>query len=81
MIVKSFEEKLQRLEQINEQIRKGEIALQDATALFEEGIKLAGELDKELNAVEGRIEKLVAVPEKEGEAPVLELFPELKTRE
>jgi exodeoxyribonuclease VII small subunit len=73
----SFEQRLRRLEEISEQIRGGDIELEKASAMFEEGIALARSLEKELSSVEGRIEKLVKAPSEPGEKPVLELFPEL----
>jgi exodeoxyribonuclease VII small subunit len=77
----SFEERLKRLEEISEAIRGGEVELEKATSLFEEGIRLAQSLEKELSSVEGRIEKLVKAPSQPGEKPVLELFPELSASE
>lgn len=73
----SFEEKLARLEAISTQLRQGTAELSLATELFEEGIALAQELEKELNRVEQRVEILVKKPQVDGEKPVLELFPEL----
>ncbi|MFP4375510.1 MAG: exodeoxyribonuclease VII small subunit [Spirochaetales bacterium] len=75
--MKSFEERLQRLEEISEQIRGGTVPLEDAVALFEEGVKLAKGLDKDLSSIDRKIEKLINEPTEEGEKPVLELFPEL----
>ncbi|AFG37738.1 exodeoxyribonuclease VII small subunit [Spirochaeta africana] len=75
--MKSFEERLERLEEINEQIRSGSIPLSDATKLFEEGIKLARSLEKELRAIERRVEIVVQDSGDDDEKPVLELFPEL----
>jgi exodeoxyribonuclease VII small subunit len=79
--MKSFEERLQRLEEISEQIRTGEVELEEAAQLFEEGVRLAKTLDKDLSSIDRKIEKLINEPEKEGEKPVLELFPELDSGE
>jgi exodeoxyribonuclease VII small subunit len=76
--MKTFEEKLARLEAISTQLRQGTAELSLATDLFEEGISLAQELEKELNRVEQRVEVLVKKPTADGEKPVLELFPELE---
>ncbi|GAB6090995.1 exodeoxyribonuclease VII small subunit [Spirochaeta dissipatitropha] len=76
--MKNFEEKLERLEKINEELRNGKISLDAATSLFEEGIKLARTLEKELRSIERRVEILVKDPGTEDEKPVLELFPELE---
>lgn len=75
--MKSFEQRLERLEQISNTIRTGEVELQEATRLFEEGIELAKGLEKELASVEGKIEKLVKAPAGKDEPAVLDLFPEL----
>lgn len=75
--MKSFEERLERLEAISAGIRDGEIPLEEAATLFEEGVKLARGLDKDLQRIERKVQQLVNEPEAEGEKPVLELFPEL----
>lgn len=75
--MKSFEERLQRLEEISAGIRDGEIPLEEASQLFEEGVKLSRGLDKDLQRIERKVQQLVNEPESEGEKPVLELFPEL----
>ena len=78
--MKSFEERLDRLEELNEKISEGNIPLEEAVALFDEGIKLARGLEKELSKVERRIEVLVSESEveKPDVQPHLELFPELE---
>ncbi len=73
----SFEERLQRLEELSEKIKEGNLPLQEAVALFEEGIKLAKGLEKDLSKVERKIEILVNQPEKPEDKPELGLFPEL----
>ncbi len=75
--MKSFEERLARLEDLNAKITEGNIPLEEAVALFEEGIKLAKGLEKDLAKVERKIELLVNQPESPEEEPNLELFPEL----
>jgi exodeoxyribonuclease VII small subunit len=73
--MKNFEERLARLEQLGEAIRKSDVPLEDALKAFEEGIKLARSLEKDLEKVETRIEMLMNAPEaKSGESPELELF-------
>jgi exodeoxyribonuclease VII small subunit len=76
--VKSFEERLERLEELVAQIRGGDVSLDEAVGAFEEGIKLAKSLEKDLSKVERRIEILVNEPDGEDEKPALELFPELE---
>jgi exodeoxyribonuclease VII small subunit len=75
--MKSFEERLQRLEEISAGIRDGEIPLEEAAGLFEEGVKLSRGLDKDLQRIERKVQQLVNEPESKDEKPVLELFPEL----
>ena len=79
--MKSFEERLNRLENLSEKLREGKIPLEEAVSIFEEGMKLAKELEKELSKIERKVEILVNEPAKKGGAgsetePVLELFPE-----
>ncbi|GHV77682.1 exodeoxyribonuclease 7 small subunit [Spirochaetia bacterium] len=61
--MKNFEERLERLEELGEKIRKPDIPLDDALKAFEEGIKLARSLEKDLEKVESRIEVLMNGPE------------------
>ena len=75
--MKSFEERLDRLEQVSEKLKAGGLPLEAAVSLFEEGIKLAKELEKELARIERKVEILVNEPEQKTTEPVLELFPEL----
>ena len=56
---KTFEERLERLEELGEEIRKNDIPLDDAIKAFEEGIKLARTLEKDLEKIESRIEILM----------------------
>lgn len=74
-----FEQRLERLEQISSAMSSGEIELSKAADLFEIGISLTRSLEKELSSVEGRVERLIKDPGKDGEKPVLELFPELSS--
>ena len=48
----SFEEKLKRLEEVTEKIEGEDLPLQEVLALYEEGKKLAMELQKELKEAE-----------------------------
>lgn len=54
-----FEECLQRLEKIVDQLEKGEIPLEQALKLFEEGIALSNNCRKELEEAEGKVEILL----------------------
>ena len=72
---KSFEERLERLEELGEEIRKNDIPLDDAIKAFEEGIKLARDLEKDLEKIESRIEVLMNSAEAgAGEKAELGLF-------
>lgn len=55
----SFEDKLRNLENISETMREDGNSLDDSISSFEKGIKLANELEKELNNFEKRIQILV----------------------
>ena len=55
----SFEERLERLEELGDEIRRNDIPLDDAINAFEEGIKLARTLEKDLEKIESRIEILM----------------------
>lgn len=68
----SFEKKLTRLEEIVKNMEGGELSLDDSLKLFEEGIKLSRDCNKELTEAEQKVQKLVGV-DANGE-PVLEDF-------
>jgi len=75
MATKNFEERLERLEALGEKIRRSDIPLDDALAAFEEGIKLARALEKDLSKIESRIEILMNGPEAKADETVeLDLF-------
>ena len=76
-----FEQRLERLEALAEKLRDGNIPLEDALALFEEGMKLSKTLEKDLSRVERRVEILTREPESDDEDPGLALFPELGEEE
>ncbi|MBV8205483.1 MAG: exodeoxyribonuclease VII small subunit [Acidobacteria bacterium] len=54
-----FEECLQRLEDILAELERGDIPLERAVTLFEEGIKLSTACRKELEDAEGKVEILL----------------------
>ncbi len=54
-----FEESLQRLEQIVGELEKGEIPLERALGLFEEGIQISNSCRQELEDAEGKVEVLL----------------------
>jgi len=67
----TFEAAIKRLEEIIGELESGEIEIEQALALFEEGTKLARMCQKKLSNVERRIE--IVKKGKNGE-DVLELF-------
>lgn len=72
-----FERSLARLEEVVRRLENANLSLDDAMKLFEEGVELSRECQKQLEQAEGRVEmllkkvdgKLAAEPfEPEGEA-------------
>jgi len=74
--MKKFEERLDRLEELSEAIKNPELSLEDALAFFEEGIKLAKNLEKDLDKIEGKIQILMNQPATSDDKPELDLFSE-----
>ncbi len=54
-----FEECLQRLEEVVGQLERGDIPLEQALKLFEEGVQLSNSCRKELEEAEGKVEILL----------------------
>ena len=54
-----FEKSLNRLEEIVDELEKGEISLEDSLKFFEEGMNLLAELKKYLLDAEFKIKKLI----------------------
>ena len=54
-----FEDCLLRLEQIVDELEKGNVPLEQALKLFEEGVKLSASCRKELEEAEGKVEILL----------------------
>lgn len=83
---KSFEEKLDRLEELNNALKEG-CSLEKALKIFTEGISLSRNLEKELESIERKVEILVNEPVvketaidqavTDSEKPILELFNDL----
>ena len=55
----TFEASLHRLEQIVKKLEAGELALDDALKLFEEGINLSQQCQKQLEEAENKVEILL----------------------
>jgi exodeoxyribonuclease VII small subunit len=54
-----FEECLERLEKIVQELEKGEIPLEKSLTLFEEGMKLSATCRNQLEEAEGKVEILL----------------------
>ena len=74
----SFEKNIEKLEKLTSDIKRSDISLEDALKDFEEGIKLASGMEKQLNEIEGKVQILMNEPNpmtKEN-PPQTELFSE-----
>ncbi len=67
-----FEKAMERLEDIVDELEKGELDIDKSLQIFEEGIKMSRVCAKKLNEAEQKIEKLTR--DQKGEL-VEELFP------
>ena len=54
-----FEECLERLERIVQELEKGEVPLEKSLTLFEEGMQLSASCRKQLEDAEGKVEILL----------------------
>ncbi len=72
--MESFEKRLEKLENLNNSIKKSDIPMEDALKLFEEGIKLAKSMEKDLDKIESKIQILMNQPVSAQEKPELDLF-------
>jgi exodeoxyribonuclease VII small subunit len=54
-----FEECLQKLESIVDELEKGNLPLEQALKLFEQGVELSNSCRKELEEAEGRVDILL----------------------
>ncbi|MDR2897693.1 MAG: exodeoxyribonuclease VII small subunit [Spirochaetaceae bacterium] len=72
--MKNFDERLERLEELSGSINDPGISLEEALKVFEEGIKLAKGLEKELDKLEGKVQSLINNPVTPDAKPELDLF-------
>ena len=72
--MKKFEQRLTRLEEISLRIKDADISLEDAVTIFEEGIKLAKTLEKDIDKIESKVQMLMNQPIAADDTPELELF-------
>jgi len=66
----SFEQALERLESVVQDLEGGELTLEDSLARYEEGVRLSQRLTRTLDEAEKRIERLTA----NGDPPATEPF-------
>jgi exodeoxyribonuclease VII small subunit len=71
--MKSFEEQLTELEQVVEQLERGELSLEESVTLFERGVKLSDACKGQLADAESRIQVLVN-PRERGPVKMEELL-------
>lgn len=55
----NFEESLKKLEEIVEQLERGDLPLEESVRLFEDGTRLSSDCRKQLEEAEGKVETLV----------------------
>ena len=74
----TFAENLAKLEELTNDIQRSDISLEDALKDFEEGIKLAGGMEKQLDEIEGKVQILMNEPNpmEKGNEPQFDLFSE-----
>lgn len=75
----NFEKKLETLENLSKQIKNNNLPLEEALNIFEQGIKLAKGMEKELSKIESKIQILMNQPSTETKTkPELDLFSDLE---
>lgn len=57
----TFEEAMERLENIVSSLESGDFPLEESLKLFEEGVKLVKKCNKKLESVEGSVKMLTAI--------------------
>lgn len=62
----TFEKKLEKLEKITKDLQNPKTELEKAVTLFEEGMKISKEIDKELSKLERRIDIVTSSTDEEG---------------
>lgn len=66
-----FDEALERLEQIVNRLERDELSLEDALALFDEGLELVRRADRKLAESRGRLQQVLM--DREGEGRTVDL--------
>lgn len=72
----TFESNLEKLEKLTSDIKRSDISLEEALKDFEEGIKLASGMEKQLDEIEGKIQILMNEPQplSQDNPPQMDLF-------
>ena len=70
----TFEQKIARMEEISKALLDQATDLQKAVSMYEEGMKLASEVDNELSAVERRIEIVTSRPGESTDGVMIEEY-------
>lgn len=78
--MRKFEERLARLEELAERIKESDLPLEEAVAVFEEGIKLSKGLERDLDKIQAKVEILLNEPDSPDDKPELGLFDEAGDR-
>lgn len=60
---KTFEESMQRLEQIVRAMERGDVALEESLKLFQEGTELVRSCNKLLDAAQLQVKKIMTAPD------------------
>ena len=55
----TFEENVKQLENIVQQLERGDLPLEDSIRLFEEGMQVSGACKDQLEAAEGKVQMLM----------------------
>lgn len=72
----TFEQNLEQLEKLTQDIKRSDISLEDALKNFEEGMKIAKGMEEQLDKIEGKIQILMNEPSPmtQENRPELDLF-------
>ena len=70
----SYEEDIQRMEEITSRLQDSSVPLDESIKLFEEGVLIARRVEKELTEIERKVEILISEPQEDAEHPVVVPF-------
>ena len=71
---RTFEKKLSRMEEISKTLSDPDTDLLKAVSLFEEGMKLASEVDKQLSEIERRVQIVTSRPGESSDGVITEEY-------